>query len=154
RDAEPGIVDERRGQRLVARDIRAHAARKVVEGAAHLEAFDDLVDAFEAALEAVALAVALERDLREDSDRSSELFERQHGLISRDDASGFEPAHPLEARPRCQTDHRCELLNGRTAIALQRRKDLDIDRVERSRAHELSPWQERRGAFADPVSYR
>jgi len=56
------IARERVGQRLVARQVGAHEARQIVEGAADLPALDQLFDRHEPLLESLLVAEPLERD--------------------------------------------------------------------------------------------
>src|SRR5215472_11250148 len=50
-DAEIGIVDQRAGELLIGREIRAHEPRHVIDGAADRPALDHVVDGDEALLE-------------------------------------------------------------------------------------------------------
>ena len=116
------IVDQRAGELLVAREVGANETHDIIDVAAHLPALDDLVDRGKPLLETAAIGVLFQDDLGEDVDRPRQLPKLDHGLIAGDDAGRFQPADPLERGTRRQSYRFGELLDGRTSVALQRRR--------------------------------
>src|SRR5579871_5849206 len=85
-------------------------------------------------------------DLGKDVDRSRKVRNVNNGAITRDDASRLQPADPLQARARRQSDPRGEILHGRATIALQIGQYLDVDPVQCRRTLDGHPHsRSRRG---------
>src|SRR5215467_3325677 len=133
-DAEIFIVDQRAGELLVGREIRANEARHVIDGTADLPALDDVVDGGEALFEPAAVGLPLQDDFGEDVDRPRQPGKLDHGLISGNDARGLEAPHPFERRPRRQPHRLRQFLDGRAAVALKRGENLDVDLIQCWRA--------------------
>jgi len=55
-------------------------------------------------------------------------------LIAGDDAGGFQPPYPLERSARRQSHRLRQFLDGRAAVALQRRENLYVDAIQSRRA--------------------
>src|SRR6516164_9003557 len=133
-DAEILVVDQRAGELLIGREIRADEPRHVIDGAADLPALDDVVDRGEALLEPAAIGLPLEDDFGEDVDRPRQPGKLDYGLIPGNDARGFQTPHPFERRPRRQPHGLRQFLDGRAAVALERGENLDVDAIQCRRA--------------------
>ncbi|MDZ7747588.1 MAG: glucose-6-phosphate isomerase [Halofilum sp. (in: g-proteobacteria)] len=117
---------------LVVVDVQRHHLEQVVDAAAGAVALDDLGHLGDRLLEAVEVPrlVAAQGHLDQDGRRVQQALEIDVGVVAADVAVLLEPAHALPARARREPDLLGQLELGDAPVALQRRQDLDVVRVE------------------------
>lgn len=122
---------------LEAGDTRGHDLQEVVVAPTDVVALENLAvpgsGLFE--LAEVVAPVAADRHLAKHDDVAAQLLERDVGAVPADHAEFLQPFGPYEARALAQADGVSELDVRAASLALEVRKDLEVELVDVNSAH-------------------